>query len=831
MFDANDEGSTFGDLLATLTIPDASALNDAHFGAAVGATDTNIVVGAPGQDDGTGAAYEFEGDPTQATFGDLLLDFPNPASQPNSDFGAAVAGAGDNVIVGAPSVNLAGVIGGVFLFDGTTGSLITSIANPDASTTIGFGSAVASVGSNILIGSPDDNDGAGAAYLYAPPATAGSATFLTTFIQPDGGGGNFGTSVAGTQNTALIGAPGATLGSRDAGAAYVFDADPASPTFARTIAAVQEPTPTSDDALGTAVGFDEGAITASAAGDGAVDLYQPTATLALSSTTTYATPAYDSVIVSGTFVDLNPSVPLTASINWGDGSSPTDVNLPVGSYAFAAPHDYTTNPASGSFTIGVTLADPYGMSAFAQTTLAISNPAPTFAAPGLVLSSSSIALGGIVDVSGTIVSPNASAASSVTLNWDDGSPPTTIVVPLGQDTFSTTHAFLTNPADVQSEVYTIVGSVTSASGQVGYASANVTVSSSSAPQFRAADLSLSAATINEGDTITLSGQFTDPSPLSSYSVTIDWGDGSSPTVLSTLDGQVVASATPGLYTYSVTHQYLSSPPGELTGGSYSINVSVTDGVNTTSAQTPIVVNTVAPTVQIVGSVDLPSGTMTVTADLTEPDPLATDTVAWTLAQNGIDIATSTGTSFTFSIPNPLGVLVVTATVTSSDGLLGAGTAQIVLIEQSGASVVIAPSGFTVSIGGATVSTTNSAGAGEVIALLTGSDDMVDASTETIPVQVVSSGSDATLIGGAGDDVLVAGTGANSLIGGTGNDTLVSNGGDDTLAGGSGDTVFRINPGHDPLVIGGGGDQYARLLDLGSADRDQPWSAVRPDAVG
>ena len=63
------------------------------------------------------------------------------------------------------------------------------------------------------------------------------------FLQPDGGGGNFGASVAGTQNTALIGAPGAFLGTSDAGAAYLFDADPSSPTFGNAIAAVQEPTP------------------------------------------------------------------------------------------------------------------------------------------------------------------------------------------------------------------------------------------------------------------------------------------------------------------------------------------------------------------------------------------------------------------------------------------------------------------------------------------------------------------------------------------------------------------------------------------------------------
>ena len=395
------------------------------------------------------------------------------------------------------------------------------------------------------------------------------------FLQPDGGGGNFGASVAGTQNTALIGAPGAILGTSDAGAAYLFDANPSSPTFGNAIAAVQEPTPTSGDAFGTSVGFDTGALIVGAAGAigsgvtgaEAVDLYQPGAQLSVSSATTYLTPApNDSVIVSGTFKDANPAANLTATIDWGDGSAPTVVDLPAGSYAFAAPHDYTTDPASASYTIGVTLSDVFGKTAFAQTTIAISNPTSDFASPGLVLSSTSIVEGGAINVSGTIVSSDGIDTNTVSLNWGDGSAPTTIFLAAGQDTFSTTHTYLNNPAGVASENYTIIASVTNQYNEADYASAIVTVNKV-APQFTAADLNLSPPTAIEGDTITLSGQFTDPDALSSYTVTIDWGDGSAPTVLSELQGQVVQSATPGLYTYSTTHQYLSNPPGEPTGGS------------------------------------------------------------------------------------------------------------------------------------------------------------------------------------------------------------------------------------------------------------------------
>ena len=93
----------------------------------------------------------------------------------------------------------------------------------------------------------------------------------------------------------------------------------------------------------------------------------------------------------------------------------------------------------------MTLSDTFGETAFAQTTVAISDPAPEFAAPGLVLSSSSIDENGTVTVSGTIVSPGGIHTNTVSIDWGDGSTPTTIVLPPGVDTFSTAHTYLNNP--------------------------------------------------------------------------------------------------------------------------------------------------------------------------------------------------------------------------------------------------------------------------------------------------------------------------------------------------------------------------------------------------
>ena len=86
--------------------------------------------------------------------------------------------------------------------------------------------------------------------------------------------------------------------------------------------------------------------------------------------------------------------------------------------------------------------------------------------------------------------PTRTKPTPSALNWGDGSSPTTIVLPSGQDSFSASHTYVNNPAGVGSEDYTITGTVTNQYNQVGYASANVTVNKV-APQFTAADLSLS----------------------------------------------------------------------------------------------------------------------------------------------------------------------------------------------------------------------------------------------------------------------------------------------------------------------------------------------------
>ena len=795
VFDANPESTTFGSLLLTLSFPGTVHLFPtqipAQFGASVTAVGSEIVVGAPGADpplSPLGAVYLFDG-----TTGALVKTIRTPIAG-ISDFGVSVAAVGADLLIGAPQANSGA--GAAYLYD-TSGNALQTFLPPDGGGE--FGAAVAAVGANVLIGSPLDNGGDGAAFLFFSSPSFTSPGSPEQFVQPDGGGGEFGASVAGTANQALIGAPGANLGSNDAGAAYLFDADPSSPTFGNAIGAFQEPTPTTGHAFGSAVGIDDGAIVVGAPSAGGVDLYQPGAPLSVSATTTYATLNYDSVIVSGTFMDVNPDAALTATIDWGDGSSPTVLSLPAGSYAFSAPHEYTTD-ASYKYNIGVTLSDGALLSAFAQTPLLISDPAPVFAAPGLVLSSSSIAENGMETLSGTIVSPGGIHTNTITINWGDGSIVPPIVLLPGHDTFSTTHTYLNNPAGEASGEYTISASVINEEEKSGSASTEVTVSNVS-PQFSSGDLHLSSAAIVEGGTVTLNGSFTDPGTLDPHTVTIDWGDGSTATTLLGLLGQIEETSTPGVYTYTASHQYLNNPPGEPSGGAYPINVSVSDDVSTTSASTSIEVDNAAPSVRIESAGSPLSGQISLSAVVTDAGILDTETVVWTVTNNGVQIASATGATISFSTPASIGVLVATATATDSDGGQGSGSIQIVVIDQNQVNVTIDPTtGITVAMGASVVSNTPlESPSTSVMALILGNQVTVDAHTMTAPVELDGYGNSETLIGGGGNDILVANAGNNSLVGGAGDDTLVSNQGDDSLFGGTGNDTYFINPGTDPLV--------------------------------
>ncbi len=160
--------STSGSLVLTIANP---APGNDRFGFSVAPIGDDILVGAPFDNpDGVmnaGSAYVFDG-----TTGDLLLTVPNPALGIRDEFGRSVASVGGNILVGTPREPLFGGtgVGSVYLFDGTSGALLLTIPNPTPADGDEFGISVAGVGESILVGAsgerPEDTQGVGTAYLF-----------------------------------------------------------------------------------------------------------------------------------------------------------------------------------------------------------------------------------------------------------------------------------------------------------------------------------------------------------------------------------------------------------------------------------------------------------------------------------------------------------------------------------------------------------------------------------------------------------------------------------------------------------------------------------------
>ncbi|MEO6026113.1 MAG: DUF4215 domain-containing protein [Candidatus Binatia bacterium] len=250
-----------------------------HFGRAIAAVGLNLLVGAPQFDVtnaiNTGVAHLFAGGT-----GALLRTFQNPNPGPGDDFGAAVAGLGSNVLVAAPADDTAGPnAGAVYLFNSATGVLIRTFLNPDPGVNDGFGMAIATLGNNLLVGAPGDasgGGGGGAAYLI----NTTNGAVLQVFLNPTPAAGDrFGSAIAAVGGNVLVGAPNHdTPAAPNCGEAYLFN--PATGSAIRTFA---NPTPATGDLFGSTVStlgadaligapvIDQGAVNG-----GAVYLYNTT---------------------------------------------------------------------------------------------------------------------------------------------------------------------------------------------------------------------------------------------------------------------------------------------------------------------------------------------------------------------------------------------------------------------------------------------------------------------------------------------------------------------------------------------------------------------------
>lgn len=196
----------------------------AFFGGSVAVSGSLVAVGAPFTDSDTGQVFVFN----TANGSVLSLLDPAPGYTYYSFFGLSIALSGTTLVVGAPGdSNPAGQMsaGHAYVFNAANGSLIQQLRDPNSQPDGSFGTSVAISGNTIVVGAPGETDDdvveSGAAYVYGIP---GGLTNILLSPNP-GAYDDFGASVAISGNQVVVGAPNQAVGlATYAGEAYVFDA-------------------------------------------------------------------------------------------------------------------------------------------------------------------------------------------------------------------------------------------------------------------------------------------------------------------------------------------------------------------------------------------------------------------------------------------------------------------------------------------------------------------------------------------------------------------------------------------------------------------------------
>ncbi len=232
------------------TLANPTPENFDYFGSSVAVGGTTAVVGAIYDDttgSNSGSAYVFD-----TTTGNLITTLANPTLGTSDYFGYSVAVDDTIAVVGAHGDDTTGSYSGsAYVFDTITGNLLFTLANPTPGASDHFGYSVAVDGTTAVVGArADDTTGSNSGSAYVFDTTTGNLLF--TLANPTPGVNDyFGYSVAVDGTTAVVGAYGDETTGSDSGSAYVFDT-----TTGNLLFTLANPTPGSYDYFGDSVAVD-----------------------------------------------------------------------------------------------------------------------------------------------------------------------------------------------------------------------------------------------------------------------------------------------------------------------------------------------------------------------------------------------------------------------------------------------------------------------------------------------------------------------------------------------------------------------------------------------
>jgi hypothetical protein len=365
---------------------------------------------------------------------------------------------------------------------------------------------------------------------------------------------------------------------------------------------------------------------------------------------TEGTPVAISPLV--TFTDANPKAPLgdfTATIYWGDGTTGVGAISQSGGlgtpFAVAGTHTYLK---PGTYTVNVAVQDAGGSATTATATVVVADAALT-AGPGIPVSAATgQALVNVPLATFSDANPLATPSSfNATINWGDASPTTQGFVTLVGGT-ATSSIFSVSGSHVytKSGSFTITITVNDSGGNSTTLVTTATVSSNALVANVVPISATEGLATPPGQVIATFTSDSGSEPLSNFSATINWGDGTP--IDNGASGVTIVANGGGSYSVQApTHTFAEE-------GTYVVTVTITDsnGPTTTSGGNLATVKDAALTGTNGGSTNATEGTSITIS------PLVTFTDAnpkGTLSDFTATIAWGDGTSSTGTITQPGGV--------------------------------------------------------------------------------------------------------------------------------------------------------------------------------
>ncbi|MCL4262370.1 MAG: DUF11 domain-containing protein [Anaerolineae bacterium] len=334
--------------------------------------------------------------------------------------------------------------------------------------------------------------------------------------------------------------------------------------------------------------------------------------------------------LAGSISDPSPADTFTLLVDWGDGITET-FSYGAGATGFSETHVYVDDDPAGTpsdiYTVTLTLTDDNGGSDTGSLTVTVNNVAPQLGS----VAATAVSENDFTTLSGSITDPGTADTFTLVVDWGDGITET-FSYGAGTASFSETHQYLDDdPSSTPADDYTISLMLTDDDTGSDAGSTTVTVSNV-APALN----NLTATDVAENGVSVLSGDIADPGTLDTFTVVVDWGDGSTPETF---------NYAAGTTSFSETHQYLDDDPSGTPADEYTVTVTVTDddtGVGNGTAV--LTVSNVAPDLFNVAATPLnidENNTITVTGQISDVGTLDSFT---------LEVDWADGITETFSYP-------------------------------------------------------------------------------------------------------------------------------------------------------------------------------------